>query len=340
MDICNQKLTSRFTRISDMTRKHIFLSILCYLSLTFAELSCLEWGLWNPYVGIFCHFAPEQFKSAEETKAGQIVEGAVTKESEEAQAALGAGKDLIKFDLTHNPIAIGWDVLATTAHDGVGAGASEGAAELGDFRGVTIGFIKQDINLAAQQVQFDAGVVSSVLRINMFSTPHWVDSAICLINGGSKLRRSTNTRRLRKRIDAVSKADAEKVAESCLQPDGSIFNITGNFLIVVDETQLTMLSDPNQKVGATISNVAALLTPVAPEVKAAEELVDLAILGNEDTTRIRKYAADGQTAESFANHPEAHEVAGNLKSDEWTGKNCGTCHDGTEVPITVNKRNE
>ena len=91
-----------------------------------------------------------------------------------------------------------------------------------------------------------------------------------------------------------------------------------------------MITAGYQHVGATISDIAALLIPIGPEaevaVAGAEASVDLGIIGLEDTTRIYKQGEAGLArAEHFANPEEAQKVAKSLKEEGWQAKNCGVC---------------
>ena len=88
--------------------------------------------------------------------------------------------------------------------------------------------------------------------------------------------------------------------------------------------------------GSTISNLAGLLVPVGVEEKAAvngvealEGAVDLAIPGDESTTRIVKRSGEN-TADHFVNEAEANAVAGNMKDKAWMDENCGVC--GVSLP--------
>lgn len=88
----------------------------------------------------------------------------------------------------------------------------------------------------------------------------------------------------------------------------------------------------NQKIGSTISDLAAFLIPVGAEEKVAAgagdvlkgTAVDLAIPGSESTTRIVKMVGEN-TGEHFANEKEAQTVADHIKQKSWVQENCGIC---------------
>ncbi|MDI1490460.1 MAG: hypothetical protein OHK93_001663 [Ramalina farinacea] len=207
-------------------------------------------GLWNPIVGLICHFKPGIFHSVENATVA-VVDEAVT-----------AAKDLVEFDLTHNPVAIAYDIVNATVHGEVTQG-SKGASNVGrDYGRLSVGFAKESANQAIQ----------------LYELTHWADVSLCLIRGASGVV-SQVKRRSRKRAGVLG------VGEAVGQITGTaFFNIT----------------DPDQKVGATISDLAAFMVPVGPEADAATEItegaVDLAIPGSEEGIRILKQAGK----ESFA----------------------------------------
>ena len=176
-----------------------------------AELGCLGWGLWNPWVGLFCHFEPEAFGKAEETKVGQIVEEAVQAE-----------ENLVEFDLTHNPVAITYDFIETSVTENVTAGLQRAGAKVEDFGHVSVGFAKESVNQGAQ-------------AIHILNALDWRDVSLCLIKG--VVRHATATRRSlrRRRITSISKEDAEGIADICVSEKlkkisaPAVFNITGVF---------------------------------------------------------------------------------------------------------------
>lgn len=80
----------------------------------------------------------------------------------------------------------------------------------------------------------------------------------------------------------------------------------------------------NQKIGSTISDLAAFLVPVGAEEQAGAAAVDLAIPGSESTTRVVKMVSEN-TGVHFANEEEAEAVASNMKSKPWVKEHCGIC---------------
>ena len=100
---------------------------------------------------------------------------------------------------------------------------------------------------------------------------------------------------------------------------------------------LTSNLGPNQQIGSTISDLATLLIPVgigeAASAKAAKGIVDLAIPGSEETTRIMKFAEDGDSiAQHFTNEVEAQSVADSMRDPDWVETNCKLC----ELPLSTN----
>ena len=94
--------------------------------------------------------------------------------------------------------------------------------------------------------------------------------------------------------------------------------------------------DADQKVGATISDLAAFMVPVGPEAEAGVQItegaVDLAIPGSEEGTRILEQAGEGSIAQHFADESEAKRVADSLKNEGWAAENCGPCKFSQVVP--------
>lgn len=86
--------------------------------------------------------------------------------------------------------------------------------------------------------------------------------------------------------------------------------------------------DTNQKVGSTISDIAAFLIPIGGEEKVAagviEGPVDLAIPGSESSTRVVKMVSEN-TGDHFTNEAEAQSVADKMKEKSWVQDNCGIC---------------
>lgn len=99
-----------------------------------------------------------------------------------------------------------------------------------------------------------------------------------------------------------------------------------------------MVPGTNQKVGSTISDLAAFLIPVGEEEKAAagasdilKGAVDLAIPGSESTARIVKMVGKN-TGDHFASEAEAQAVAKKMKEKSWVKDNCGICGN-SPVPL-------
>ncbi|KAL8934066.1 MAG: hypothetical protein Q9211_005428 [Gyalolechia sp. 1 TL-2023] len=80
-----------------------------------------------------------------------------------------------------------------------------------------------------------------------------------------------------------------------------------------------------------ISDLVTLLIPVGAEENAsaeAAEVVDTAVPGSEETTRIMKLPGDHLTmvkTEHFANDAEAQALAENMRDENWVKANCHIC---------------
>lgn len=97
---------------------------------------------------------------------------------------------------------------------------------------------------------------------------------------------------------------------------------------------LTSIIEPDEQIGATISDIAALLIPIGGEEEAgvkAAEAVDLVIPGSEASTTVMKLpgtigeAVSTREAEHFADDAEALQVRENMKDEEWAKANCHVC---------------
>ena len=79
-----------------------------------------------------------------------------------------------------------------------------------------------------------------------------------------------------------------------------------------------------------MSDIATLLIPVGAEekagAKAAQGVVDLAIPGSEETTRVVKWTGDQDgAAQHFTDVGEAQAVANSMEDPEWVKSNCRIC---------------
>lgn len=96
---------------------------------------------------------------------------------------------------------------------------------------------------------------------------------------------------------------------------------------------LSFAANPNEKLGATIADLAALLVPVGAEEKAASAAasgaMDLAIPGAEDSTRIYKKVAGNNVAQHFADDKEAKLVSTKLQDAKFEADSCFLC----EAPL-------
>lgn len=135
-----------------------------------ADLTCLEWGLISPVVGLFCHFEPTYFKTAED-KTATVVEEAVE-----------SVKDLVKFDLTHNPAAVTYNFIEETEQGGIKKGSQYLNNVTQDFENVAIGFGKETSN--------------QVLTILKYT--YWNDLSLCLIKGATDLALNSQRRKVKR----------------------------------------------------------------------------------------------------------------------------------------------
>lgn len=106
-------------------------------------------------------------------------------------------------------------------------------------------------------------------------------------------------------------------------------------------TLINPYTDPNERVGATISNLAALFIPIGAEAEGAEAATagfDLVIPGSEDTARIFKNVGkDGaDEAGHYASPQEAKSVIDQFEKDpNWEKENCGLCGGGSALSPTL-----
>lgn len=257
-----------------------------------SDLVCLGWGIISPVVGLICHFNSEKTNEVEDATVAAVDE------------AVQSAKKLVEFDLTHNPVSIAYNFLSAPE----GQRGQSLVNTINDFKDVTIGFTKESVNQGAQLYNL----------VQVVSQPVWSDVSFCMIKGGAQLAVQSATTK-RKRAGRPTNVDAVKMAQRCLSTkmkqiaNPAIFNIT----------------EPNQKVGATISDIATLLVPVGAEEKAgvaATDAVNLAIPGSEETTLVTKLIGDDLTkTEPFTNEAEAQGVADSMKDENWAKENCHLC---------------
>ncbi|KAL8850291.1 MAG: hypothetical protein Q9221_004801 [Calogaya cf. arnoldii] len=274
-----------------------------------SDLVCLGWGLTSPVFGLICHFKPEALDYAKDKAVATVNE------------AVRSTKDLLHFDLTHNPVVVAYDFLEPTFHEGDISQGLQNVANIGrDYQNVTIGFVKQSIN-QANQIRGLMKVVNGEI---------WTDTALCLIQGGTQLAYSAglgkpkNSKRA-SGTNQINLDDALQIAERCISDE----------VKEVTRREIFNITDPNQQIGATISDIAALLVPIGGEEVAgakAVEAVDLAIPGSEATTTVMKLPEGidealslNTEAEYFTNEAEARRVRENLKDENWAKDNCHLC---------------
>ncbi|KAL8869491.1 MAG: hypothetical protein Q9174_004236 [Haloplaca sp. 1 TL-2023] len=303
-----------------------------------AELHCLLWGV---VLGSICHFKPQAFESAQNTVAAGA-ESVKDSSISAVEGAVESVKDLVKFDLTHNPAYIAYDFIATTKQDGLAAGGQTVEQAVKDFVPVTIGFGKEAYN----QVEQLEEVAKIVAPVQVLTLEVWNDVSLCIIKGAAALARSekpgSGNFTSRKRATEPAQNGALTMAQECLQPSKPWrFNIT----------------DPKEKVGATISDIAPMLVPFGGEAEAAvaggeavaasgyavaageeagaqaaDQFV-LAIPGSEASSSVMAWSGDDLVGQTFKNADEATAVRENLKDEAWAKENCRIC--GPAAPSTV-----
>ncbi|KAG8526437.1 uncharacterized protein KY384_000030 [Bacidia gigantensis] len=281
----------------------LFAAIIAHVN---ADLTCLAWGLIVSVVGLICHIAPDRFHAAENATISDI-----TNTVHEAKIAAG---ELLDFDLTHNPVAVGFTFTELAVQNRTGVADDYLAKTAGDFMDVGIGIV----NETKHQI------------VQIYDMANWNDVSICLIRGGVDLaRKATATARMSRR--ALSLNQAVEVAKSCT--DAKVDKIL--------HPAVLNFTDPNQKVGKTISDVAGLFAPVGVEAEAgaaAKAEFDLAIYGSEDTTRIAKAVdSPGTGATHFASQQEAEAVAEKLQDPSWPKANCRTCATASTGDFSLGK---
>ncbi|KAL8853063.1 MAG: hypothetical protein Q9221_002093 [Calogaya cf. arnoldii] len=277
-----------------------------------SKLVCLGWGLTSPALGLWCHFSPKSFNKAEAEAVGAV--------DDAVKSVAKSTKDLVKFDLTHNPVTVTYNFLHATSEGGLSQGLESIAKSNQDFKDLTIGFEKESANQAV-------AIFNLAKFVQVVSRPIWQDVAFCLIAVAGRSATKAGLP-LRKRAALPSATDAVKISQACI--DGQFKSVAKPFNI----------TEPTEKVGATISDLAALLIPVGGEeavgAKAAEEAVELAIPGSEATTRVMKFPTgkESNVAEYFTND-EALATRESMKDENWAKANCRLCTPPTPKGATV-----
>ncbi|KAI9798411.1 MAG: hypothetical protein M1833_004805 [Piccolia ochrophora] len=273
-----------------------FLSIIS-LALTLvtvhADLKCLKYALWNPYAGLWCHFHEPSFDEARDA----TVDGVETFAKSIYEAD--------KFVVEHHPITLGVKYAVTTSTDGVPQANFQLQQEGKEVGNAAIGFAKESANIG-----------DGLLRI--YDLAHWNDVSFCVMQGAMDLRNQVQPidpeLTSRKRAAPPKVQEGLALAKECtaekLERDfrPAIFNIT----------------DPDQKVGSTMADMASLLIPVGPEADAASGVsrkgYQLVMEGTGGEFRVFK-DVDGVSAD-FASKQEALKAKEILKDPEQTRINC------------------
>lgn len=224
------------------------------------------------------------------------------------ESTLSSLKQVAIFDISHSPIGLSYNYINTAETLGVQKANEQLKSEGRDFWKVNIGFGKETANQAVQ----------------ILDLLDWNDVSWCLINGAINSSR-TAAAKSQMAMGLVTAQDAIGVAGDCLSRKLNkppVFNIT----------------DPTQKIGATMSDIASLLVPIEGEAAAANDVAksghavfDLAVPGSEDTTRVFSTTgpvsgANGLTVgKHFESAEEATKVAKSMKDPEWVNKYCEPC---------------
>lgn len=168
-----------------------------------ADLHCLAVAWWNPVIGLICHFKPKVYSGAENATITEV------------ENAVEAGKDLVKFDLTYNPVSVAYRFINSTRSQGLKSGRAELTDAGRAYKDLTIGFTKEGINTGYQ----------------IYEIAFWGDVTRCLIYGSVKLV-ATKKRRV-KRIGTPSLSETKDLAERCASEKieritgPAIFNLNG-----------------------------------------------------------------------------------------------------------------
>lgn len=176
-----------------------------------ADLVCLGWGVISPIVGVICHFAPATFHAAESKTVAAVEE------------AVQSAKDLVQFDLTHNPVTIGYNFLNETREGGLAQGGQYLGTIGKDYEGVTIGFAKGSANQLVQ----------------LYDLAHWNDISFCLITGAGHLA-SQLPPKSQKRAGVPGVNNAVKLVKGCMYGKSQLlskpafFSISSNRHLILE----------------------------------------------------------------------------------------------------------
>ncbi|KAL8832883.1 MAG: hypothetical protein Q9170_004703 [Blastenia crenularia] len=257
-----------------------------------AELVCLGWGLISPIFGLVCHFKPNVFHAAENNTLAAVNE------------TIHKAEALLQFDLSIHPAYVAYNFYSHTSQGGLAEGVDGLTNTTSQVGKVTIGFAKESANQLVQ----------------LYDLTHWRDVSYCLIRGAGHLATQA-VQTARKRAGVPSEGDAVRMAQSSVSEK----------LKRLAKPAVFKITDPNQEVGATISDIAPLLVPVEGIAETAGSnfaggAVDLAVAGSEDSSRVMKLVGDDLTKpQHFTNEAEAQAVAENMGDETWVEDNCRIC---------------
>ena len=184
-------------------RLSTFLTLMLTIVSVKADLTCLAWDVFVPIIGLVCHFKPKVYKAAD---------AATVKGVEDAAASI---KDLVKFDLTHNPAAVIYDFTSLTLRKGPAGSFTLAETEIMATYNLTVGFAKETSNQVVQ----------------LYELSQWNQISFCLMMGAAQLLTSpTNKLPVGRRAGLPATSDVQTMASNCLQNEVTKhmkFNITG-----------------------------------------------------------------------------------------------------------------
>jgi hypothetical protein len=184
-------------------RLSTFLTLTLTIVSVKADLTCLAWDVFVPIIGLVCHFKPKVYKAAD---------AATVKGVEDAAASI---KDLVQFDLTHNPAVVLYDYTSLSFKKGPAASYALIANDVMATYNVTIGVAKETSNQVVQ----------------LYELSQWNQISFCLMMGAAQLLTSpTNKRPLHRRAGLPATSDVQTMASNCLRNEVTEhmkFNITG-----------------------------------------------------------------------------------------------------------------
>lgn len=124
--------------------------LLSHVASASADLTCLSWGIYNPYFGLFCHFKRSAFNSVENATVDAV------------RSFVHDTKDVLDFAVTYHPAVLAYDYVKTATHSTAEAN-SQLAGQVRDIVNVDIGFTKEAANMVGQRTS--QGVIDPYTQI-------------------------------------------------------------------------------------------------------------------------------------------------------------------------------